>query len=258
MSIEAIVVGALGSWDPKNERICHRPCSKKYTKLMNKLIVSDTLRASRDIYITHINRKNPQFQPPRYRQFFTRIADSSSDSDVPPAASAGPSSLVVTPPPSVSAPPAVIVAPSSEPASDQAVTFAIELATPVAHGTPNTCPEDDSGAADIDARNSRKPESGSSSPDIRYPTCAQRGNSRKPESHTIPLGPDRPTSGSNLNPSTPANEHDVISRDSSAVLPEQRSDNSVSSTIKHLVGNLVRDSRALLPEQHPLSPSPDT
>lgn len=54
VTVEAIVVGALGSWDPKNDRVCHRLCSKKYRKLMRKLIVSDTLRMSRDIYVSHV------------------------------------------------------------------------------------------------------------------------------------------------------------------------------------------------------------
>lgn len=28
-SVKAVVVGSLGSWDPLNDRICHRLCSKK-------------------------------------------------------------------------------------------------------------------------------------------------------------------------------------------------------------------------------------
>lgn len=51
VSVEAVVVGALGSWDPKNDRVCHRICTRKYTKLMKKLIVSDVLRLP-GIYIT--------------------------------------------------------------------------------------------------------------------------------------------------------------------------------------------------------------
>lgn len=70
VSVEVIIVGALGSWDPKNDRICHRLCSKKYTKLMKNLIVSDTLRASRDIYITHLNRKKSSIPAPEVSPIF--------------------------------------------------------------------------------------------------------------------------------------------------------------------------------------------
>ncbi|KFM61369.1 Retrovirus-related Pol polyprotein from type-1 retrotransposable element R2, partial [Stegodyphus mimosarum] len=51
--IEAVVVGALGGWDPKNGLIRHI-CSKSYGELM-KLIVSDTIRSTRDIYIEHLS-----------------------------------------------------------------------------------------------------------------------------------------------------------------------------------------------------------
>lgn len=54
VDVEAIVVGSLGSWDPKNDKTVRRLCSKKYADLMRKLIVSETLRASRNIYIEHL------------------------------------------------------------------------------------------------------------------------------------------------------------------------------------------------------------
>lgn len=73
VSVEAVVVGALESWDPKNNRICHRLCSKKYTNLMRKLIVSDTLRFSKDIYSSHISGSDSS-QPPRFRQFLPAIS----------------------------------------------------------------------------------------------------------------------------------------------------------------------------------------
>lgn len=79
VSLEVIVVGALGSWDPSNDRIYHWLCSKKYTKLMKKLIVADTVRHSRNIYVKHINRPD-QSQPPRYTRFFHDIADPVSSS----------------------------------------------------------------------------------------------------------------------------------------------------------------------------------
>lgn len=54
VTCDAVVGGALGSWDKKNDRIVGKLCSKKYATCMRKLIVSDTIRASRDIYIEHI------------------------------------------------------------------------------------------------------------------------------------------------------------------------------------------------------------
>lgn len=50
IQIEAIIVGSLGSWDPKNDRILLRLCSKKYLNLMKKLIVSETIKCSHDIF----------------------------------------------------------------------------------------------------------------------------------------------------------------------------------------------------------------
>lgn len=54
VSCDAIVVGALGSWDKKNDKTVAKLCSKKYATMMRKLIVSDCIRASRDIYIEHV------------------------------------------------------------------------------------------------------------------------------------------------------------------------------------------------------------
>lgn len=56
VTIEPIIVGALGSWDPLNNKIISRICSKKYAALMKKLIVSDTVRASRNIFYSHVSR----------------------------------------------------------------------------------------------------------------------------------------------------------------------------------------------------------
>jgi hypothetical protein len=54
VSIEAVVVGSLGSWDRANDKVVARLCSKKYANLMRRLIVSDTIRVSREIYMEHI------------------------------------------------------------------------------------------------------------------------------------------------------------------------------------------------------------
>lgn len=48
---DAIVVGSLVSWNPRNEKILGRICSKRYLDLMKRLIVSDTIRLSRNLYI---------------------------------------------------------------------------------------------------------------------------------------------------------------------------------------------------------------
>ncbi|XP_035229971.1 uncharacterized protein LOC118201920 [Stegodyphus dumicola] len=52
--VDAIVVGALGSWDPNNDRVVHSLCSRRYASLMRKLIVSDTISFSRDVYVEHL------------------------------------------------------------------------------------------------------------------------------------------------------------------------------------------------------------
>jgi hypothetical protein len=56
--LNAFVVGALGGWDPDNEIVIRQlRISKSYAKLMKKLIVSDTIRWSRDIYVEFISGK---------------------------------------------------------------------------------------------------------------------------------------------------------------------------------------------------------
>ncbi|GFV96090.1 reverse transcriptase domain-containing protein [Trichonephila clavipes] len=56
--LDAIVVGSLGSWDPANDTVLLRlGISRRYAMLMRKLICSDTIRWSRDIYIEHLTGK---------------------------------------------------------------------------------------------------------------------------------------------------------------------------------------------------------
>jgi len=50
------VVGALGSWDPGNDPFMKLLCSRSYATLMRKLCVSNTIAASRDIYIEHLSK----------------------------------------------------------------------------------------------------------------------------------------------------------------------------------------------------------
>ena len=56
--LNAFVVGALGGWDPENETVVRQlRISRSYAKLMKKLIISDTIRWSRDIYVEFISGK---------------------------------------------------------------------------------------------------------------------------------------------------------------------------------------------------------
>jgi hypothetical protein len=50
--LDAFIVGALGGWDPANELVInHLKLSHNYCHLMRKLMVSDAIRWSRDIYV---------------------------------------------------------------------------------------------------------------------------------------------------------------------------------------------------------------
>jgi hypothetical protein len=54
VTVDAIVLGSSGSWDPENDKVMRTMCPKKYLKLFKKLCVSDIIRYSRDIYVEHI------------------------------------------------------------------------------------------------------------------------------------------------------------------------------------------------------------
>ncbi|XP_049514464.1 uncharacterized protein LOC119433238 [Dermacentor silvarum] len=47
VSVATIVVGAIGSWEPSNDRVMHRFCSRKYLRLLKNLAVSETIAACR-------------------------------------------------------------------------------------------------------------------------------------------------------------------------------------------------------------------
>ncbi|KZC09199.1 hypothetical protein WN55_00935 [Dufourea novaeangliae] len=54
--VSAIVVGALGTWDPGNEPVLRLlGVSSRYANLMRRLIVSGTIKWSRDIYVEHVS-----------------------------------------------------------------------------------------------------------------------------------------------------------------------------------------------------------
>jgi len=53
--LEAFIVGALGGWDPANEGIInHLKLGHNYCRLMRRLMVSDAIRWSRDIYVEQL------------------------------------------------------------------------------------------------------------------------------------------------------------------------------------------------------------
>ncbi|GBM35221.1 hypothetical protein AVEN_116481-1, partial [Araneus ventricosus] len=52
-----IIVGALGSWDPKNDSFLSKHMSKSYLHKFRHLCVSETVKWSRDIYVQHITGK---------------------------------------------------------------------------------------------------------------------------------------------------------------------------------------------------------
>ncbi|XP_070166141.1 uncharacterized protein [Polyergus mexicanus] len=54
--VTAFVVGALGSWDPRNEAVLRvLRIGNAYASMMRRLMVSDTIRWSRDIYVEHVS-----------------------------------------------------------------------------------------------------------------------------------------------------------------------------------------------------------
>ena len=55
VAVHGFVVGALGSWSKENEEVFRSlRVAERYTLLFRKLCVTETLRRSRDIYVTHI------------------------------------------------------------------------------------------------------------------------------------------------------------------------------------------------------------
>ncbi|PNF33810.1 hypothetical protein B7P43_G08586, partial [Cryptotermes secundus] len=53
--VDAFIVGALGGWDPANERIISLlKLGQHYCRLMRRLMCTDVIRWSRDIYVEHL------------------------------------------------------------------------------------------------------------------------------------------------------------------------------------------------------------
>lgn len=51
--VVAFIVGSLGSWDPQNDKLLRRICSKTYAKKMRQICVSETIAYSNDIFYEH-------------------------------------------------------------------------------------------------------------------------------------------------------------------------------------------------------------
>ncbi|KAL1466220.1 hypothetical protein MTO96_042880 [Rhipicephalus appendiculatus] len=54
VTVDAVIVGALGTWDAANDSVLRRHCSRPYLRLFKKLCVSAVIAASREIYHTHL------------------------------------------------------------------------------------------------------------------------------------------------------------------------------------------------------------
>lgn len=64
VKLDAVVVGALGSWDPANEPALKAlRISPRYCKMMRRFIVSDTIRWSRDMYVEHVSGRRQYIVP---------------------------------------------------------------------------------------------------------------------------------------------------------------------------------------------------
>ncbi|KAH7971842.1 hypothetical protein HPB52_003465 [Rhipicephalus sanguineus] len=59
VTVAAVIVGALGSWDPGNDAILRRLSSRSYSRLFKRLCVSEVIAASRAIYHAHVRGGRP-------------------------------------------------------------------------------------------------------------------------------------------------------------------------------------------------------
>ncbi|KAF4517057.1 hypothetical protein B566_EDAN004677 [Ephemera danica] len=68
VEVDALVIGALGGWDPANEITLRMlKVNQKYALLMRRLMISDCIRWSRDMYVEHVTgtRQYQRPGPPR-------------------------------------------------------------------------------------------------------------------------------------------------------------------------------------------------
>ncbi|GBL81259.1 hypothetical protein AVEN_206043-1, partial [Araneus ventricosus] len=73
VEIVPIVVGALGTWDPANNKFLSKFTSRSYLKKMQKLCVRENILWARDIYVEHVTVR---------RQFDEEESDKSSSNIV--------------------------------------------------------------------------------------------------------------------------------------------------------------------------------
>ena len=66
--VTTFVVGALGSWDPRNEAVLRLlRIGSQYAAMMRRLVVSDTIRWSCDIYVEHVSSTRQYSFPSLWR-----------------------------------------------------------------------------------------------------------------------------------------------------------------------------------------------
>ncbi|XP_049948296.1 uncharacterized protein T26G10.4-like [Schistocerca serialis cubense] len=64
VTVDALVVGSLGAWDHRNDAVLrHLGIASRYCQLMRRLMVSDTIKWSRDIYVEHITGHRQYVSP---------------------------------------------------------------------------------------------------------------------------------------------------------------------------------------------------
>ncbi|XP_049807110.1 uncharacterized protein LOC126249500 [Schistocerca nitens] len=64
VTVDALVVGSLGAWDRQNDAVLrHLGIASRYCQLMRRLMVSDTIKWSRDIYVEHITGHRQYVSP---------------------------------------------------------------------------------------------------------------------------------------------------------------------------------------------------
>lgn len=61
VSVEVVVVGALGTWDAANDRVMRRFTLNAYLRPLKRLCVSDVVAALRQIYAMHVRRGDGRY-----------------------------------------------------------------------------------------------------------------------------------------------------------------------------------------------------
>ncbi|XP_075534062.1 uncharacterized protein LOC142567795 [Dermacentor variabilis] len=54
VTVDAVVVGCLGTWDQGNDRVMRRLCSRSYLRTLKRRCISDTISASTKIFRAHV------------------------------------------------------------------------------------------------------------------------------------------------------------------------------------------------------------